>query len=366
MEVPILDLKKQYLDLKEEIDSAIGRVLESGYFILGKEVKKFEKNIQEYLQNGYDCIGVASGSDALLLSLMALNIKRGDEIITTPFSFFATVGCISRLSAKPVFVDINDNFNLDVNKIESKITDKTKAIIIVDLYGDPSDQLKLKEICEKHDLFLIDDACQAIGSLIDDKKIGNIADFTCFSFFSTKNLGAYGDAGLVVVKDNDMAKKIRILRKHGATAKYVHDHVGINSRLDEIQAAILNVKLKHLDSWIEKRIENAEMYSELSSFVKIPKVDDHKKHVFHQYTILADNRNELQKYLKEKGIQSVVYYPVSLHLQKCFSDLGYKEGDFPNAEYASKHVLSLPIHENLKKEQIKYVIDCIKEFYDGG
>ncbi|MFW6025199.1 MAG: DegT/DnrJ/EryC1/StrS family aminotransferase [Candidatus Woesearchaeota archaeon] len=361
MEVSILDLKKQYHDLKDEIDSEISKVLESGYFILGKEEKKFEAKIKDYLDTDNDCIGVASGSDALLLSLMAIDISPGDEVITTPFTFFATAGAISRLGAKPVFVDIGDDYNIDVDKISEKINENTKAIITVDLFGNPSDLKRLRKICDDNDLYLIDDACQAIGSEIDGKKIGNFAHFTCFSFFPTKNLGAYGDGGLVVVEGDEMSEKIRMLRKHGSKKKYHHEFVGINSRLDEMQAAILNVKLDYLDEWIDKRQKNAKIYSDnLKEIINVPKIDDNKKHVFHQYTISVDDRDGLKEYLSDNGIQTAVYYPVPLHLQNCFDN----DVSLSNSEYASSHVLSLPIHENLNINEIHYVIDKIKEFYD--
>ena len=369
MEVQLLDLPKQYDNLKNEIGKALESVLKSGRFILGDNVKSLEQNIKKYLNFDGDVIGVASGSDALLLSLMAINIKPNDEVITTPFTFFATAGAISRLGAKPVFVDISlDDYNIDVSKIEEKITSKTKAIITVDLFGNPSDLIKLSEISKKHNLYLIDDACQAIGSEINKKKVGNFADFTCFSFFPTKNLGAYGDGGMVLAKDKVLGEKIRMLRVHGSSKKYYYEYIGLNSRLDEIQAAILNVKLKYLDNWTEKRIKNAMNYNNhLKNIknIKTPSIKEGMRHVFHQYSILAENRDELRDFLKKNRIQTSIYYPLPLHLQKAFSYLGYKKGDLSNSEYAAEHILSLPIHENLSDDQRNYVISKIKEFYNN-
>ncbi len=367
MEVKLLDLRKQYLAIKNEIDDAIHKVLNSGNFILGSEVKTFENNLKNYLDFDGDVIGVASGSDALLLSLMAIGVEEGDEVITTPFTFFATAGAVARLNAKPVFVDISlDDFNIDVSKIEEKISTHTKAIITVDLFGNPSNLTKLRELCDKYNIFLIDDACQAIGSEIEGKKVGNFADFTCFSFFPTKNLGAYGDGGAVLVKNPKLAQKVRELRVHGSYKKYYYEYVGLNSRLDEIQAAILNVKLNYLDDWISKRIQNANEYNnaflEISQ-ISVPLVKSNIKHVFHQYSILVERRDELKTFLKNNGVQTSIYYPLPLHLQKAFSYLGYKEGDFPNSEYASEHILSLPVHENLTREEINFVISTIKLFY---
>jgi dTDP-4-amino-4,6-dideoxygalactose transaminase len=298
---------------------------------------------------------------------MALDIKKDDEIITTPFTFFATAGAIKRIGAKPVFVDITlDDFNIDIEKITKKITSKTKAIISVDLFGLPAKHNQIRKICDENNLYFIDDACQAIGSKINGNKIGNIADFTCFSFFPTKNLGAYGDAGMLLVKDELLAKKVKKLRVHGAYKKYHHEYLGINSRLDSLQAGILNVKLNYLDEWIKKRQENAKLYDQLlNDNIKKPNqfISD-RTGVYHQYSILLEKRDELKEYLKKKGVQTAIYYPLPLHLQEVFKDLGYLVGDFPNSEYASKHILSLPVHENLEKEEIEYICDVINEFYN--
>lgn len=334
-----IDLKAQYQTIKPEINKAIQKVLNSGQFILGQEVEKFEQEIAKYLGVEY-AIGVASGTDALLLSLIALDIKKGDEVITTAFSFIATANTIARVGAKPIFVDINPKtFNIDASKIQEKITKKTKAIIPVHLYGQVADMDAIK----KFKVPIIEDACQAIGAEYKNKKAGTIGNLGCFSFYPTKNLGACGDGGLVTTNNKQYAEKIKILRAHGAQQKYYHQEIGLNSRLDELQAAILGVKLRHLDKWNNQRIKNAKKYNKLlSKFVITP---DYKKgHVYHQYTIRVKKRDKLKAYLEKHNIPIAIYYPVPLHLQKCFKYLGYKKGDFPEAEKAAKEVLSLPIY----------------------
>jgi dTDP-4-amino-4,6-dideoxygalactose transaminase len=359
MMIKSLDLKKQYDLIKNEIDKAIFDTIDNSSFILGENVSNFEEKLAEYIGvESSKVITCANGSDALLLALMAVGVGIGDEIITTPFTFFATAGAIARLGAKPVFVDIKEDYNIDFRKIEEKITSKTKAVISVDLYGLPCNQIEIKKVCAKNGIGYISDSAQSIGSTIDGKKIGRVADFTTFSFFPTKNLGCYGDGGCVIALDD--GSLIRKLRVHGAGKKYYHEVVGINSRLDSIQANVLNVKLKYLDKWIKKRREIASMYDKGLKNVKLPKSD--KGHVYHQYTIYTEKRDDMLKYLNENGISATVYYPVPLHLQECFKDLGYNEGDMPVSEKMCKGVLSLPIHENLSDDEVKYVIDKVNEF----
>ena len=339
-----INLQKQYQSIRPEINKAIQKVLDSGQFILGQEVEKFEQEIAKYLSAKY-AIGVASGTDALLLSLMALNIKKDDEVITTAFSFIATANTIARVGAKPVFVDIDpETFNIDASKI--KITKKTKAIVPVHLYG----QLAEMQAIKKFRIPIIEDACQAIGA---GKIIGDLA---CFSFFPTKNLGCYGDGGLVATNNKKLAEKIRILRAHGAKEKYYHQEIGFNSRLDELQAAILRVKLTYLDKWNAQRIKNAGIYN------KFFNKKNHKNHVYNQYTIRTKNRDKLKKYLEKQNIPTAIYYPVPLHLQKCFKYLGYKKGDFPEAEKAAKEVLSLPVDSELTRYEQEVIIKYIRDY----
>lgn len=359
--IPLVDLKIQYNNLKPEIDKAISNVLESGRFIIGNNVKEFEKEIANYL-NVKHAIAVASGSDALLLSLMAIGIKGSQEVITTPFTFFSTAGSISRLNAKPVFVDIDkDTFNINPEKIEEKITKKTKAIIPVHLYGQSCDMNPIMEIAEKHNLIVIEDACQALGAEYNNKKLGTIGHIGCFSFFPTKNLACYGDGGIIVTNDNKIAKKLRVLRIHGADPKYFHKKIGMNSRLDEIQAAVLRVKLKHLDNWIEKRRKNAQLYNQLLNINK-PVEKKYNKHTYNNYTIKTRDRDKLKEFLKSKDIATEIYYPLPLHLQKCYKKLKYQEDSLPVAEEISKTCLSLPIYPELTEEQIKQIADAVNSF----
>ncbi|WP_227937227.1 DegT/DnrJ/EryC1/StrS family aminotransferase [Alkalihalobacillus deserti] len=368
MNVPMLDLTEQYQTLKEEIFTAMDDVMSSSRFILGDNVKKLEADVANY-SNVKHGIGVASGSDALLLSLHAAGIGENDEVITTAFTFFATVGAIARLKAKPVFVDIDPiSYNIDANKIEEVITSKTKAIIPVHLYGQAAEMDKIRAIADKHNLVVIEDAAQAIGATYDGKKVGELGDTTCYSFFPTKNLGAYGDGGMIVTNSDDLAEKLRVLRVHGSKPKYYHHVLGYNSRLDELQAAVLNVKFKHLDSWSLKRREKASVYTELlqnelGDNVITPKELEKRYHVFHQYTIRTNNRSELQTFLQEHGVASMVYYPKPLHVQPVFTEYGYKEGDLPETDKAANEVISLPMFPELKEDQQIYVVEKIKQFY---
>ena len=372
MKIPQLDLVVQYHSIKKEMDNAILSVLESGRFILGENVKKLEEDIAKFVGVKY-AIGVASGTDALLISLMAIGIKPGDEVITTPFTFFATAGSIARLYAKPVFVDIDPKtYNIDPNKLEDLLkksyNPKMKAIIPVHLYGQCADMDPILELSKKYNLKVIEDAAQSLGATYKGKQSGSMGDLGGFSFFPTKNLGAYGDGGMVVTNDDELAEKIRILRVHGSKPKYYHSVVGLNSRLDEIQAAILNVKFKYLSKWIEQKREKAALYNKLfqeklPDEVVTPYEAPYNYHTYHQYTIrVKSKRDELRSYLKEQGIGTSVYYPLPLHLQKCFADLGYKEGDFPEAEKASREVLSLPMYPEIEEEKQREVVKKIREF----
>lgn len=390
MKVPLLDLSAQFQGLKEEINVAISNVLESQSFIMGDFVKQFEHEVGSYCETDF-AYGCASGSDALLLALMAIDIKSGDYVITSPFTFFATAGAISRLGAIPIFIDIKpDSFNIDPKKVRDFIEgkdelskrlniskNKIKAIIPVHLYGQVAEMDSLIEIANEFNLAIIEDAAQSIGSVYKGKKAGNLGDFGCFSFFPSKNLGAYGDAGLITVKDPEVAAKVDILRLHGAKPKYHHKMVGINSRLDAIQAAILSIKLRYLDDWSKKRKEKAQRYNELFSSIGVvtdnvvknkgivlPKEGTGNpecggKHIYHQYTIRVSDRDRVQKILKEEGIGTSIYYPVPLHIQECFSDLSYTSDDCPESIRASREALSLPIFPELTEDQIKKVVNTI-------
>ncbi len=364
----MLDLSEQYQVLREDIIKTMDEVMSSSRFILGDNVKQLEADVASY-SNVNHGIGVASGSDALLLSLQAVGVGKGDEVITSSFTFFATVGAIARLGAVPVFVDIDPiSYNIDAHKIEAVVTEKTKAIIPVHLYGQAAEMDKIREVADQHNVAIVEDAAQAIGATYDGKKVGELGDTACFSFFPTKNLGAYGDGGMVITNSEDVAEKIRVLRVHGSKPKYYHHVLGYNSRLDELQAAVLNVKFKHLDSWSSLRREKAANYTQLikeqlGDVITTPVELDKRYHVFHQYTIRTDRREELQAFLKENGIDSMVYYPKPLHLQPVFEEYGYKKGDLPETEKAAEEVLSLPMFPELKLEQQKYVVEKMKDFF---
>jgi len=375
--IKFLDLKVQYYSIKKEIDLAIKEVLESGQFIGGKEVERFEKEFAKFCGVKY-AISVNSGTDALFLSLKALGIGPGDEVITTPFTFIATAEVIANLGAKPVFVDIDPKtFNIDPSKIEKAITKKTKAIIPVHLFGQMANMEEIMRIAKKYKLFVVEDAAQTIGASYKSKtknqksKIkmaGSIGDIGCFSFFPSKNLGAFGDGGMVVTNNKKLAEKIYLLRNHGSSPKnkYLNLILGTNSRLDAIQAAILRVKLKYLKKWIKKRQEIAKYYNQSLKGIgdiKIPEIFPDKTHTFHQYTIRTKYREELKNYLQNQGIPTMIYYPIPLHLQPAFKYLGYKKGDFPESEKAAKEVLSLPIYSELSKKEQDFIVKKIKKFY---
>ncbi len=368
-QVPLLNLKAQYKTIREEVNQAIQEVCENQAFILGSKVQEFEQAVAEYSQAKF-AVGVSSGTDAILIALMGLGIHAGDEIITTPHTFFATTGCIARLGAKPVFADIEpDTFNIDPTKIEEKITPKTKAILCVHLFGQCCEMGPIKEIAQKHSLAIVEDAAQSIGAEWNGHRAGSIGDVGCFSFFPSKNLGAFGDGGMVVSNNEELAERIRILRVHGSKPKYYHKIIGGNFRLDALQAAVLSIKLKYLDGWTAKRQQNATDYAHLfeksglvGKQVILPTIQQ-DRHIFNQYTIRVKQRNELMKYLKDNKIGCEIYYPVPMHLQECFAYLGYKEGDFPNTESAAKESLSIPIYPELTQNQKEYIEGKIQEFY---
>jgi len=374
LSVPLLDLKAQYAAIKDEILPAVEAVLESQYFILGPTVAECERRIAEYCQCR-SAVGVSSGSDALLICLMAEGVGPGDEVITTAYTFFATAGAIARLGATPVFVDIRpDTYNIDASEIEAHITDNTKAIIPVDLYGQCAELDAIIEIGRRYGLPAIEDAAQAIGAEYKGRRAGSMCDYGCLSFFPSKNLGAGGDGGMVVTQDEQRAEKLRTLRVHGSRPKYHHALVGGNFRLDAIQAAIVTAKLPHLDDWSVRRAANADRYRRLFSaaglvepgMVQLPVAAAERRHIYNQFVIRAPRRDELRSYLKQRGVGTEVYYPVALHLQECFADLGYAPGNFPESEAAARQTLALPIYPELTDEQAAYVVRCIAEFYAEG
>ncbi len=393
MNIPLLNLKRQYTYLKDDIEKIISNILESGAYINGPYTKELENKLSKYL-NVKHVIGIGNGTDALVIALEALGIKEGDEVITTPFTFFATAEAISVVGAKPVFVDVSlDDFNIDVNKIEKVITEKTKAIMPVHIFGTPADMDKINEIAKKYNLYVIEDACQAIGAKYRDKMVGGLGDVACFSFFPTKNLGTYGDGGLITTNSDEIAAICRALKAHGSGVngeiafnllndikeeveedkctndtvynpkKYYNYLIGHNSRLDEIHAGILSVKLDYLDRWNNQRIENTKYFDEnlKDTELKLMKLDENNKNVYHMYIVQSENREELIKKLDEAGIGYGVYYPVPLHLQKVYKDLGYKVGDLPNAEYLSTRTLAIPIDPEMTEEEREYIVEILKK-----
>lgn len=366
---PFLDLKAQYRSIKQEIDAAIQRVMESQHFILGPEVESLEKEIAAYSHSQFG-IGCASGSDALLLALMALEIGPGDEVITTPFTFVATAGAIARLRARPVFVDIDpETYNIHPQKIDAAVTPNTKAIIPVHLFGMAADMDTIMTIAKAKDIPVVEDAAQAIGASYAGKPVGSIGLCGCFSFFPSKNLGGAGDGGMLTTNDSALAAKLRVLRTHGSLTKYDYELIGMNSRLDALQAAILRIKLGHLDTWARGRQRNAERYSELfksrglDSIIKLPKTQSKCNHIYNQYVIRAPKRDELKSYLRECGVPSEIYYPIPLHVQRAFAYLHYKQGDMPESEAACKEVLALPVFPEMTAEQLELVVESIASFY---
>jgi dTDP-4-amino-4,6-dideoxygalactose transaminase len=376
MKVPLLDLRAQYATIRDEIRAALDDVCESQHFILGPHVDVLEKRIAEYSATAHG-IGVSSGTDALLVALMALGIEAGDEVITTSYSFFATAGVIARLGARPVFVDIDPrSYNLAVDALDRAVTSRSRAILAVHLYGQCADMDPILAIAARHNLPVIEDAAQAIGADCKGRRAGSMGTMGCFSFFPSKNLGGFGDGGMVVTNDADLAERLRVLRAHGARPKYYHSLVGGNFRLDAIQAAVLEVKLKHLDHWTKRRQQNASLYGRL--LVERGLVGDGRLglpaevwkadgtahfHIYNQYVVRVRDRDGLRTFLASAGIGTEVYYPVPLHLQKCFDYLAYRAGSFPEAELASKETLALPIYPELTEDQMQYVADKIAAFY---
>jgi UDP-2-acetamido-2-deoxy-ribo-hexuluronate aminotransferase len=363
MKLPFIDLKSQYQEYKKEIDKEIAKVLDSVAFIQGPNVKELEKTLSLYT-GAKHCISCSSGTDALVLSLMALDIKEGDEVITTPFTFIATAEVIAFLKAKPVFVDIDEKtYNIDTSKIEEKITHNTKAILPVSLYGQVADMDEINAIAKKYNLKVIEDACQSFGAEYKGKKSCNISDIGCTSFFPSKPLGCYGDGGAVFVSEDEIAEKIRMLLNHGQNERYRHKYIGINGRLDTLQAAVLNVKMRYFEKEVAKRQEIGKRYSELlkDSGVITPFIKDDRTSVYAQYSIRASKREEMIKKLNDAGIPTAVHYPMPLHMQECFSYLGYKKGDFPISEKVSSEILSLPMSPYLSIEQQDMVVEAIRK-----
>tara|TARA_Y100000590_G_C15736617_1_gene1018729 strand:+ start:2675 stop:3769 length:1095 start_codon:yes stop_codon:yes gene_type:complete len=361
--IPQFDLKRQYELIKNEIDTELRSVLNSGKFILGENVQEIEEMISSYLGINY-AISCNSGTDAIFLALKSINISNGDEIITTPFTFISTVEAIINSGAKPVFVDIDeDSFNIDTRKIEEKISDKTKAILPVHLFGNPVNIKEIKELTQNKDIKIIEDCAQSFGAKYNEDNVGTVGDIGCFSFYPTKNLGCYGDGGLITTNSKDIYSKLISLRNHGSFDKYNHDSIGINSRLDEIQAAILKVKMNYINEYNNKRISNAELYSKLlnkNSLVRIPNSSNNAKHVFHQYTIKTEKRDKLIKILEDNKIGHAIYYPIPLNKQKIYKNL-YGQSSFPTAEKVSQNCISLPMFPELSIDEIKYISNIINK-----
>jgi dTDP-4-amino-4,6-dideoxygalactose transaminase len=371
MQVPLLDLKQQHAALREELREAVGRVLDSQQFILGEDVRLLEAELARYTETKY-AVGCGSGSDALLLALLALDVGEGCEVVTTPFTFFATAGAIARTGARPVFADIEPRtYNIDPALMEAVVTERTRALMPVYLYGQCADVDEIACVARRHNLPVIEDAAQAIGAQDKGRQAGSVGATGCFSFYPTKNLGAAGEAGLVTTNDERLAERLRRLRVHGGATEYHHEEVGFNSRLDTLQAAVLRVKLPHLDSWSDARRERADAYTRLLSeagldeFVKPPFVRAGVRHIFHQYVIrvAAERRDPLLEHLKQNGVGTKVYYPVPLHLQPCFAYLGHREGDFPESERAARETLALPMFPELTDEQQEYVVETLRRFF---
>ena len=377
MSIPTLDLQRQYNALRDELRPAVERVLASGRYILGEEVQAFETDVADYMGANH-AIGVASGTDALWLALKAADVGPGDRVIVPSFTFFATAGAVANLGATPVFADIDaTTYNIDPQHVrhllesDVELAERAKAIIPVHLYGQPCDMDPLMELAQEYELTVVEDAAQAIGAEYKGRQAGTIGHLSCFSFFPTKNLGAAGDAGLVATNDDDLAERVRLLRVHGSKPKYYHHEVGTNSRLDALQAAILRVKLPYLDEWTRARQRIAERYHDgLSDMdgVSTPTTEQHRTHIYHQYTIrVADgHRDDLQAHLKDRGIGTAIYYPLPLHQQPCFASLGYREGDLPESERASREVLSLPMFPELGASELDAVVEAVVAALEGA
>lgn len=357
----MLDLKVQIGDIRDELIEMVTGILESAQYILGPKVSEFEKKVSEYV-GAADSVGVASGTDALFLALKGLGIGKGDEVVTSPFTFFATAEAILYTGATPVFADIEpDTFNIDPERIKEKVNRRTKAVLPVHIFGHPADMEAITDIARRHNLYVVEDCAQAFGASCGGRIVGSFGDAGCFSFYPSKNLGACGDGGLITVKDPALSENIRKLRNHGSSAQYMHDTVGSNSRLDELQAGILLVKLKRIDDYNEKRRKKAALYTKLISGDVAPPVQrEGFRHVYHQYTVRTPKRDAIRKRLAEEDIPSMVYYPLPLHLQKALGFLGCKEGDFPEAERAAKEVLSLPMYPELPDSDIEKTAEALK------
>lgn len=388
MQIPTLDLKAQYDTIREDVLAAVQQVFDTQGFILGPTVEKFEQAMADYCGTPW-AVGMSSGTDAILAALMNEGIGHGDEVITTGFTFFATAGTIARTGATPVFVDIEPHtFNIDPARIEARITHKTKAIVPVHLYGQMVEMEPINEIARRHGLAVIEDAAQAIGAEHHGDRAGSLGDYGCFSFFPSKNLGGAGDGGLVTTREEERATRLKQMRMHGETSRYVHAFVGGNFRLDALQAAVLQAKLPHLEDWTEGRRRNADRYrelfreaglaieaGELAGFengshsleghkgVVLPLEREYNRHIYHQFVLRADRRDELMAHLNEAGVGARIYYPIPLHLQECFADLGGAEGDLPVSEQAAREVLALPIYPEMTDEMLRYVVDKVKQFY---
>lgn len=369
MKVPLIDLQAQYVSIRDTVRPAVDRVFESQHFVMGPEVATLEEEVAAYCHTN-EAIGCASGSDALLLALMALDIGPEDEVITTPFSFFATGSAIARLGARPVFVDIDPlTYNLNVDLITAAINSRTRVVVPVHLYGQCADMDQLLELGKSKNLVVIEDAAQAIGAEDHGRRAGSMGLAGCFSFYPSKNLGAAGDAGIITTSDADFALRVRRLRVHGGLTEYQHVEVGINSRLDALQAAVLRAKLPYLDEWSNGRAKKAQIYSQLLEAAKLsfkldpPFIGNERRHIFHQYVVrVPDHRDALMEHLKAREIATKVYYPIPLHMQECFAYLGYKEGEFPEAEKAARETFALPLFPELTLEQQEYVVDAIQAF----
>lgn len=364
-QIPLVDLKRQYAFLKEEIDAAIQTVLQNAHFIMGEEVHFFEKEFAAYIETSH-CISVNSGTDALLLGLQALGIRKGDEVLLPVNTFVATAFAVTATGATPIFVDIDPRtYLIDTKKIESQITSRTKAIIPVHLYGQAAPMEHILRIATKYSLFVIEDACQAHGATYKTKRIGTFGTLGCFSFYPGKNLGAYGDGGAIVTSDSALAEKLCMLRQYGERRKYLHECHGTNSRLDTVQAAVLRVKLRYLDQWNKSRIQNAKRYDAALSLSQLllqkPNISSDGSHVYHLYVVRVHEREKLQQFLSQQGICTGIHYPVPLHLQEAYKSLDYKRGDFPHAEKAAEEILSLPLFPELKEEDIEFIASVVKK-----
>jgi dTDP-4-amino-4,6-dideoxygalactose transaminase len=362
----MVDLVDQYRSIRKEVDKAVKDVIESGWFVMGPNVKAFDEEMAAYCEVGFG-IGCASGTDALQLCLMTAGVEPGDEVITTPFTFVATAEVIALLGAKPVYVDIDSvHYLIDVDQIEKAITKKTKAIIPVHLFGQAADMDRINAIADAHGLAVIEDACQAVGAKYKGKRVCGLGDFGCLSYFPAKNLGAYGDGGHVLTNDEAYAKKIQMIRDHGSDRRYHHSVLGVNSRLDAIQAAVLRVKLKYIDAWNEARKDRAALYTELlkDADVVTPKIVEYNDHVFHQFSIRVKDRDGLQAYLREAEIASAIHYPIPLHLQPAYAHFGKGKGSFPVAEEVAGEIISLPMYPELKEEAIHFITEKIIAFTD--